>query len=307
MSPGGYSLFKNLLDSLIYIGIEAKSIEVGINIKDVFEEFKPNVFISSDNKQYIKRIDWDYINHYKRTKTLKVGLTASIEAYGNTSLINRLKWAKQNNINFYYSFRSQEYLKNRKDYKAFYDYGYDIITVEFGANPLLYFPIPSIKKDLDYVFLASSNSDKQKRYLEWLPNIVNKYSGFIDGPGWKKIIRWASQPTHKFIYARAKIGINLHIDDSIDWASELNERTYILAACGVPQLVDNAKLLAKRFSDKSLFQAKNSNEYLELFQYMLENEKECENKAINALEIVYSKYTTLHRSEKFILELKDIK
>ena len=209
-------------------------------------------------------------------------------------------------IDFYYSFRSQEYLKERIDYKPFLNEGYKIITVEFGANPLIYFPMANIKKDIDFVFLASSNADKQKRYFEWLPNILNNHSGFIDGPGWHKILRWASQPTHKYIYARAKIGLNLHIDDSIDWASELNERTYILAACGTPQLIDNAKLLPKRFSSEAMFRGETPEEYSRMFEYMFENPLECERRALIALEEVFEKHTTLHRADGFILKIKEL-
>lgn len=306
-SPGGYSLFSNMAESFKFIGIEIEFLFVGENIKDKLEKFQPNILLSSDHKSYTSKIDWEVVNGYKKSHDLQVGLTASIEEYGNTPLKNRLDWAKSVGIDFYYSFRAPKYFTTRAEYKPFFEYGYKIYSVEFGANLLLYFPLPNITKDLDYVFLASSNGDKQKRYFKWLPNVVYKHSGFIDGPGWHKIDRWASQPTHKFLYARAKIGLNLHIDDSMDWASELNERTYILAACGVPQLVDNAKLLPNRFSDESMFIATNSKEYEKLFEYMLNNPQECERRVLKALEEVYAKHTTFHRASSFVNQLKGSK
>jgi len=99
----------------------------------------------------------------------------------------------------------------------------------------------------------------------------------------------------------------LHIDDSIDWASELNERTYILAACGVPQLIDNAKLLDGRFSKQAIFKAKNPHVYANMFEYMLNNKDECQKRAIKAMEEVFDKHTTFHRAEGFILELIRLK
>lgn len=305
-SPGGYSLFSNMTESFKFIGIKTELLFVGEDIKDKLNEFKPTIFLSSDHKSYTSKIDWKAINEYKKFHNLQVGLTASIEEYGNTPLKQRLDWGKSIGIDFYYSFRAPEYFNTRTEYKPFFEYGYKILSVEFGANPLLYFPLPSIDKDIDYLFLASSNEDKQKRYFEWLPKIVTQYFGFIDGPGWHKISRWASQPTHKFLYARAKIGINLHIDDSMDWASELNERTYILAACGVPQLVDNAKLLEHRFSSEAMFVVSSPKEYGELFEYMLTHSNECQRRALMALEEVYTKHTTFHRADGFIQQLKRI-
>ena len=305
-SPGGYSLFKNLVESLNFIGIETHMLMVGESVETVLESFRPTVLLSSDHSDYSSTLNWNAIQEYKTQFPLQVGLTASIEAYGNTPLIPRLEWAKNVGIDFYYSFRSQDYLTQRPDYKPFFDFGYKILSVEFGANILTYYPVANIEKDLEYVFLASSNSDKRKRYFDWLPKIIYKYHGFIDGPGWHIVPRWAPQETHKFLYARGKIGINLHIDDSIAWASELNERTYILAACGIPQLVDNAKLLPKRFCDTSLFCAQNPKEYIELFEYMLHNPEECQKRALLALDEVYAKHTTFHRAEDFILQLGEL-
>jgi hypothetical protein len=305
-SPGGYSLFSNMAESFKFIGIKTELLFVGEDIKEKLNQFQPTILLSSDHKSYTSIIDWNVINEYKKSHNLQVGLTASIEEYGNTPLKQRLNWAKSVGIDFYYSFRAHEYFNARAEYKPFFDYGYKILSVEFGANPIQYFPLSIINKDLDYVFLASSNGDKQKRYFKWLSKLVYNHSGFIDGPGWHKLDRWASQPTHKFLYARAKIGINLHIDDSMDWASELNERTYILAACGVPQIVDNAKLLPNRFSNETMFVATNPKEYEELFEFMLNNPKECEKRALKALEEVYEKHTTFHRASSFINQLKSI-
>lgn len=303
-SPGGYSLFSNMAESFKFIGIETVLLFVGEDINEKLNQFQPTILLSSDHKSYTSKIDWNVINEYKKSHALQVGLTASIAEYGNTPLKQRLNWAKSVGIDFYYSFRAPEYFNTRVEYYPFFEYGYKIYSVEFGANPLQYFPLPIKDKDLDFVFLASSNSDKQKRYFKWLSKLVYKYSGYIDGPGWHKIDRWASQPTHKFLYSKAKIGINLHIDDSLDWASELNERTYILAASGVPQLVDNAKLLKHRFSSEAMFIASTPKEYSELFEYMLSSPSECQKRALVALEEVYTKHTTFHRADGFIQQIK---
>ncbi len=305
ISPGGFSLFNNLVQSLNFIGIETKILNVGDDIKDSLKLFKPDLFISSDNLEYLSTIDWEYLNKYRCNNQLQIGLTASLQQYGNTKLKHRIKFSKKNNIDFFYSFRSAEYLNDRKEYREFFEEGFNIHTIEFGANPLLYFPLP-FKKDLNYVFLASSNKDKRERYFEWLPSIFKSYSGFIDGPGWHKIKSFSSQETHKFLYARAKVGINLHIQDSINWPSELNERTYILAASGIPQLIDNAKLFPKRFGPESALIAKNPKEYYEYFNFIINNQNLCQKYSLNALKDVYDRHTTFHRAEYFLKQLNVI-
>jgi hypothetical protein len=303
ISPAGFSIFSNLVDTFMYLGIECQRLEWNNNIGHHLKTFAPTVLISSDSDDYLRRLDWNLINNYKRNNELRVGLTASIEAYGNTPLHIRLKWAKKNGIDFYYSFRPFEYLEKRKDYSPFFEEGYKIHSIEFGANPLLYFPVDGIKKDLPYVFLGSSNSDKHERYIQWFFQIFKENPGFINGPGWKNMNSSINMNLNKYIYSRAKVGINLHIQDQILWANELNERTYTLAACGVPQLIDNPKLLPDRFSEGAMFKANTPKEYHDLFQHILCSPDEAQKRALLALEETYTKHTTFHRADYFIKQL----
>ena len=206
-------------------------------------------------------------------------------------------------IDFYYNFGAPEYLKEREDFRRFFEEGYQIHSIEFGANPLLYFPVDGIDRDIPFVFLGSSNADKHKRYIEWFGQIFKEHPGFINGPGWKGMSSSIKMNLNRFIYARAKVGINLHVEDQVSWANELNERTYTLAACGVPQLIDNPKLLLDRFSEGAMFQASSPKEYLNLFHHILASPEEAQKRAILSLEEVYNKHTTFHRAEGFIKQL----
>lgn len=303
-SPGGYSLFSNLAQSLNFIGISAAHLEWHEPIDACLNRFKPSIFITSDTKEYLNKIDWTAVKKYKSANELKVGLTASLEEYGNTCLSDRLRWAKNNSIDFYYSFRPQEYLAERPEYRPFFDNGYSIFSVEFGANPLLYYPVPNIERDIEYVFLASTNYEKRQRYYDYLGDIFELNTGFIDGPGWSfsKTAKFNAN-RDRYLYSRARVGINLHLPEQIEWACELNERTYMLAACGIPQLIDNPKLLLKRFSPDSMFIAKDKYEYMALFTQILNDTNLAKCRALKAQMEVFEKHTTFHRAEKFAYDM----
>lgn len=304
-SMGGYSVFTNLIESLRYLGLSVEPYDNKHDIGPILQKYKPNVFIISDYAPFLAKLNWCELVSYKRENLLLFGLTASLEQYGNTPLPSRLKWAKEHAVDFYFSFRSQKYLKNRKDYRLFYDEGYMIVSIEFGVNPLVYYPVTGRSKDLNYVFLGSSNSDKWGRYVNYFSKITSRYAGFIDGPGWKSIKSYSfNSNRERYIYARAKIGLNLHLNEQIEWPCELNERTYMLAACGVPQLVDNPKLLNSRFSDGCLWVARNPKEYFQLFKYMLNNEEETKKAALKAQQEAFERHTTFQRCEIFALELQ---
>ncbi len=300
VAPGGFSLFSNLADSLEYIGVPVKKLYWADNFNEVFSSFSPTHLMTSDHLLYLDRIDWDQVAGYKKSHPLAVGLTASVDLQGDRTLADRLEWGAEHKIDFYFGFRTGEYYRERKEYTPYFERGHKIVSIEFGANPLFYYPVHTPVRDLDYIFLASSNVDKHEQYFKWLPGIVFHNAGFIDGPGWHRISHYAPREVHRFLYARAKIGLNLHIADSLRWASELNERTYILAACGIPQLIDNPKLLFERFSREAVFSASTPEEYARLYRRILADPAEGERRALLALEEVYARHTTFHRAETLV-------
>jgi FkbM family methyltransferase len=303
VSPGGYSLFTNMLQALQFIGIETMTVNWDRPVKECLDAFRPSVFMTSDHAMYLSRIDWDAIKEYKKTHGLKVGLTASLQEYGNTPLSERLKWAQENEVDFYYSFRAPEYVRSRKEYMPFFEAGYQIFNIEFAANPLIHYPVPNVRKDLDYVFLGSSNWDKIPRYVPFMKNIVSRHAGLIDGPGWGFKENLTTLRKDRYLYARAKVGLNVHLPEQITWASELNERTYILAACGIPQLIDAPKLLPSRLSEGGLFVGDTPEKYNQLFEFILVNPQEAEKRALAAQKEVFEHHTWFHRAEKFALDV----
>ena len=140
-----------------------------------------------------------------------------------------------------------------------------------------------------------------------MKEIVTRYSGFIDGPGWKHVNSFKfKRERDRYIYARAKIGLNVHLPEQIEWACELNERTYQLAACGVPQLVDHAKLLDKLFGVDHLHIADSPNHYFHLFQKMHDEPDSLIQQTLALQDIVFSQHTTFHRANEFVCQLNSL-
>jgi hypothetical protein len=299
-SPAGYSLFSNLMESLNYIGISAQALGWGENSQQALEQFKPTVLLSSDNHEYLNRIDWHAIKKYRASSRLRIGLSAALEEYESTPLLPRLAWAKEHRIDFFFSYRDRDYVKSRKEYQPFFDAGFQILYIPFGANVLHYFPIAGFERDLDYVLMAS----RKREHILYLKKIARQYSGFLDGPGWNQVKKFQfSRERDRYIYARAKVGLNVHLPEQIDWACELNERTYQLAACGVPQLIDHPKLLNNIFGPRSFFIADSPAHYFELFQELMNSPQLGLEKAIHAQKEVFSSHTTFHRAKSFIDQL----
>lgn len=307
VSPAGYSWFTSMAEAFAYLGIPVRTLSWQDCIDDALSSFSPTILLTSDSEDYLARIDWDRIATYRTRQPLFIGLTASLAEYGNTPLTERLAWARSHSVSFYYSFRSKEYVQMRREYVPFFDAGYRILSLEFAANPLHHYPSHSPRKLVDYVFLGSINYDKWDRYTDYFPAIAKRYTGFVAGPGWSFASGYTMNAERdRHIYARARIGLNLSIDDQIRWPCELNERTYILAACGIPQLIDNPRLLPARFSSDALFSAVSPRAYNNLFREMAANPEECRRRAMLALQEVFEKHTIFHRIEAFSQDLEQL-
>lgn len=303
-SPAGFSIFNGYLLAFKYLGINALGFTSIEEFNLLINKFTPDIVLASDNNSSFFSINWELLNQSKTSSRIIVGLTASTEAEKkDKELILRLNRARKYKVDFFYSFKSKQHINNNIAFNNYFSFGFNLFDIEFGCNPIFHFPIESDIKDLDYIFLASSNIDKREKYYKWLPKITKNFHGFIDGPGWHKINSCADFNLHSLLYSRSKIGLNLHIQDSISQESELNERTFILAACGIPQLIDNPKLLHKRFSQNSLFSASTPKEYFELFKFMLQNPLECEKRSLLALKEVYENHTIFSRLSDFLNQL----
>jgi hypothetical protein len=301
LSPGGFSLFSNLISGLEFIGISTAPIpwDAAPGLERWLDEFQPTVLLTSDHPDYLDRLDWPAIERHRRRTGMQLGLTAADDDPALEQ--SRIDWARRHELSFYYSFRCPEYVQ--RHYQAAQAAGFAVHDVEFGANPLIYLPLAGVERDLPYVFLASANRDKWDRYFRYLPPLVSKYPGLIDGPGWRCVKHWSARPQHAALYARARVAINLHIDVSIDSESELNERTYILAACGAPQLIDLPRLLFKRFSEGCFFVADQPRDYLPQFERMLADPAESQRRALQAQREVYARHTVFHRADHLVRQI----
>jgi len=131
-------------------------------------------------------------------------------------------------------------------------------------------------------------------------------SRFIDGPGWKHTKNYVfNRERDRYIYARSKIALNFHLPEQIEWACEVNERTHQLAMCGVPQLVDNPKLLSKLYQNDAMFICANGEEFFDNFKNILQFPEYGINRALKAQVEVFDKHTTFHSTDAFVKQLQN--
>lgn len=300
-SPAGFSIFTNLAECLQFIGVPTQVLDWDANTADVFRSFQPSVLLTSDHHTYLERIDWSAIAAYRKTTLLRVGLTASLEAYENTPLLRRMEWAKAHAVDFFYSYRDPSYVRSRIDYQPFFEAGYPMLFLPFGANILHYYPVAGFERNLDFALLATRKSE----HMTYMREIVRFGRGFIDGPGWRHVENFSfNRDRDRYIYASAKIGLNVHLPEQLNWACELNERTYQLAACGVPQLIDHPRLFDAIFGEGMAFVAESPAEYAVKYRQILGDPNIRQEYALRSQRHVFDQHTTFHRAESLITQIR---
>ncbi len=303
-SPGNSSLFGNLIETIQYMGIQVFPFRKFKDLENLFAHQVPNLILADDYTMYMKDWDWEKLRNLRKMHAFSIGLTATGSSNINTPLRVRLLLAKKSGVDFYYSFRKQAYLNYHEDYKLYHDFNYPIVSVPFGANILKFKPIKSnLEKDLDYIFIGSCN---EAEYIKHFSDIFKNYYGFIGGPRWAHS-EWIDSRLHSWLYARAKVGLNIHgPGGQKQWNFEVNERTYNLAAVGIPQIVDNPPFLHSIFGPDEIFVAGSPREYNSLFGYILKNPNIASDYANKAQKSVLLSHTTFHRIENFINEISEL-
>ena len=299
-SPAGFSLFTNLAESLQFLGIPTEILGWHDDFSKKLAAFEPTIFLTSEHTSYTERIDWALLEQYKQEKRLRIGITAPLTE--NDLAINepKLAWSRSHGVDFFISFRDSIYAQTHPVYLALKREGFDIIFIPFGANVLHYYPVAGFTKDLDYALLAS----RKREHLQFLRPITHHFPGFIDGPGWHHVQNFSlKRERDRYIYARTKIGLNIHLQEQRLYSYELNERTYQLAACGVPQLIDRPLLLERIFGEGTCFIADHPKDYYELFQYLIEDPNIAQTAALKAQQLVFQQHTTFHRADQLLDQL----
>lgn len=300
------SNMKNILDCLRFMGIAAERHAWDAPIEASLTKHRPNVFLTIWHDDYLRRINWSAITEYRAQSELLVGINApEEELYGRDLVRELIRWSKKHGISFFFKDRPREYVSS--SYGRFWDAGYDVVALEYGANPLVYRPVEEVAVDIDYCFLGSLHRDKWSRYLAYFRPILKGYRGFLLGPGWPTGPQKTLPPrTHRFIYARASAGLNLHHETQLKLPVELNERTYNLASAGIPQVIDSPLLLPQRFTDEMVFRADTPADYLKQFNVTLEDPCEARRRALNAHDHVLRHHTMFHRLSEFLADLNQV-
>ena len=278
---------------LNYMGVKV-DIVYKIDPRLNYEDY--DIYINIADKVYI---DNSFANQSIMRIKNKIGLVTKQIDNEKLDLIN-IQLCKNFDYKFLISSLVEE--TNNKHLYNWVENKINIVNVPFGFNPLIYYP-ENTSKIYEYFFVGTNSYLKCKETDKYLTPILNKYkNGILRGAGWEKANLELNPNNSKFFYNRAKVNLNYHLDIQKQIRSEVNERTFIIGACGGFQLIDNPKIIYDLYTEDDMAIANDEYEYMKKFEYYLNKPLERFEKAYSALIKTYENNYSLFSRLEIILQ-----
>ena len=315
-------IYEGWRDAFIDLGHEFHEFTAFEDLKSKAYSIRPHIFMTAVN----------IINFKEERETLKKMRRNGTKVFMwiHWPLVPSCKNAESYILNddlvdVYYGEREPEGMPNfeQEVKKPYY-------VIPNAANKKLHFPTVYNKKyDYDLVYLGAKLPMKQWFIRNVLLPVSKKYRVGIFGPYWTlkdNIFRCAVRVLKKAkfesgisyinklriqvpaqeenqLYSSAKIALNFHEREPDGTQSHIivNQRTYKISACGGFQICDAVPSIRKYFNSDELIMANlKSQEWFDLIEYYIHNDKEREQIRNNGTRKVLSQHTYHNRVQQVI-------
>lgn len=270
---------KYLMDSwcevLNHMGIPTSLMNWGDSTENTFATFRPTVFITVGDPTYEQQLDTSFIRRYRNNHSLSIA-----HIYGG----HRIE-PTDFTITFHLDPASHQELAK---------IDMPLLALPFGINPRRHF-MRSGHEVWDYFFVGSNSHLKSETTNQYLMPIVNRYTGVLAGTNWPVGVGELSVNQASLAYNFAKIYPNFHLPWQYEAVDEINERTYIIPACGGFELVDNPAAMSLMFRHDEMAVARSVSDYYDKFAHYLVNPDKRLPFTHKGMRRVYEQYTLFHR------------
>lgn len=268
-------LMESWCEVLNYMGIETSVINWSENTQAQCESFRPDVFITVADPAYISQIDIDYLKRYKKERGLLIGHISTFKhSYKPCDFLITFHLAPE-----------RDPVMSKVDIP--------LLSLPFAINPLQHYMRPGVEI-WDYFFVGTYSPFKIQETNSYLFPILHNRSGILAGVNWRVGVGELNVKEAVILYNFARIYPNYHIHWQIEEFNEINERTYIIPACGGFELVDNPAAMRELFADDEMAVANSPDEYHEMVDYFLNNPDKRINYIEKGMRRVWSQYTLFH-------------
>jgi hypothetical protein len=305
--------FRDLQQCMQHAGIECRVLGPGVRSADVnraFEEFQPNIFISTEAASSLRAIDLDFIRSYKRRHgCLRLFIPvwhadsprAHVPPGRSTPAID--EWRRQLcckglTADAHFSIFEPEFhdIFSRDRRGPAIEY----VAIPQGCNPFIDRPVSAVKLH-DYIMVTSMTDERVEVSYRFLRPIVARYRGVWGGAHWGFGVEDGIQPAQMpLLYAQTRIALSPLVGFVYHYSAEITHRVFATAACGVFQITMPTKITNRFFTEDELVQAATPGEFSRLFDHYVRRPQERNKAALAALRRVYAGHTCFDRVDTLV-------
>lgn len=310
------------------LGCEFRPLTSNDDCKTVFEEYKPDIFISGLSHYAHKFIDLELIKQYRQKGLVMFSSMYTWKKvngqYGGEGLRSDRKFVtlirKGLAGDIFFSWLQQEDPLMDGFTEST---GYTFETILLAANKKTYFYDYNKEYQTDISFVGNNLPDKQKFFQEHLFPLSKKYDVRIYGNDWSllsktkgyfqkagqyfninflKHVRNVSLPENdeRKVYSSSTISLNIHEEHQREFGCDFNERTFKIIASGGFEICDNVKALRKYFTEKELVIGENTKDWFEKIDFFIKNPEKRLPIIKAGKQNVLEKHTYHNRANQFV-------
>jgi len=285
------------------LGHEFKTLTPDSNQKQLFEEYKPDIFMTGIGPLVFKFLDLGLVKKQKK-KGMKVLVNtpfwksplSKFRINETKSLSNNKEWIKLIMTgdfgDIYYNICEQgdPYMDGFTKTT-----GYKLHTILLAADKRMCFPDYSERFKTDISYIGTYLPGKKKILDEQVKPLLKKYKVKLYGQDWtfmSRVLGLAQRGGQYFnipylksflkqslqlederkIYTSSRISINIHEEFQKKYLGSINERTFKIPLSGGFEIVDSVPSIYKYFKDGvDIVIAKNKKDWFDKIDYYIKN------------------------------------
>lgn len=321
------TIFNGYRNAFIKLGHTFRTLTPGDNLKEILNEYSPDIFFTNIGPLYLRYLDFDTINA-ARKKGMKVFVSCpfwlsplskfrineNISLANNTSIVNLIK--KNLFGDLFYNVCEQGDPRMEGFEKST---GFPHITIPLAADDTIIFPDFSEKFQADISYIGTYLPEKKKYFEDILYPLRKTFNVKIYGQEWTltdrflaliqksgqlfnvPILKSFRKPQlqledERKIYTSSNISINIHEKYQRKYGMDCNERTFKIPLASGFEISDDVACIKKYFKEGTeIVIGYNKDDWFDKINYYIKNPDKKKSIIEAGRKKVLQQHTYVHR------------
>jgi hypothetical protein len=287
---------ENLYCAFRLMGFETRHLSFSEKAEECIRRFAPDLFITACAADHLSRLPLPLLSDLaSRRKTVRLVWMKTHEPVdGDHARCQEIdRWVQGGMVGdvFISPVHPADLRGEGADWA---DMGCPVHFIPMAANPVVHLP-KNMTVEFDIGFIGTNSAAKRKETETYLRPLLKRYSAVLRGDHWGKDIPPVPQNQAANIYGSARICPNFHHDFQKRRRFQLNERTFVIPACGGFEIMDEVPILREYFHPSEMVQAGSPEEWFSLHEEWLWRDGKRMDMAARAHQRVLAEHTYFDR------------